>query len=81
MFKSFVAVAFAAAALAAAPGAPVEAQDISPFDMCVLNGTEACYPRGEFGPYLPEWGSPEEAAMQQCLADLEAACEAIHGRP
>ena len=82
MLKSVLAVAFATAALAAAsPVTPVEAQDFHPFDMCVMAGTESCYPRGPFGPYLPEWGSQEEAEMFQCFADLEAACEALHGRP
>lgn len=81
MLRSIIAIAVATAAITAAPVTPVEAQDIHPFDICVLNGTESCYPVGPWGPYLPTWGSPEEAEFQQCMASLEAACEAIHGRP
>ncbi|QTC88532.1 hypothetical protein [Brevundimonas pondensis] len=54
-----------------------EAKTESDYVRCYFQGYDACLPRTSDGfVYLPSPGSAAEAAFEQCLADVEAACSA-----
>lgn len=52
----------------------VVAQDISPYALCVIQGTGTCYPDNGGGIFIPSPGSPEEEALNQCVAAVEQSC-------
>lgn len=54
------------------------AQDISQYDLCVLQGTSTCYPDNGGGIFIPSPGSPEEEAFNQCVAFVEQGCAALY---
>ena len=77
--------ATAAAATAAVPvGVPPSAEasmtmlQRSSYSVCYRTRIAYCYPGGPTNPILPEPGSPEEAAFEQCAAEVAAACAALY---
>ena len=51
------------------------------YGICVRQGTGDCYPIGPLGPYIPDTGTPEEAAFLQCVAIVEEQCADLYGEP
>lgn len=76
MLKSIVALGTLIAASAVPMSTSLVAQDISEYDLCVLQGTQTCYPDNGGGIFIPTPGSPEEEAFNQCVAAVEQGCAA-----
>lgn len=52
-----------------------EARGFDEYARCYVQGQWECYPRAPGGMvYLPNPGSPEEAAYELCMVDVEARC-------
>ncbi len=76
-FNAVTRLAFVTAVLAATGvTAAATAQSTNPtYRRCIAQGTFACYPNGN----LPTPGSPEEAAVEQCIAQVYERCATLLG--
>ena len=61
--------------------AAVQSEPNREYGICLRVGTGNCYPIGPLGPYIPDYGTPEEAAFLQCVEQVAEDCAEIHGEP
>lgn len=61
---------------------PTEARGFEEYSRCYVQGQWECYPRTPGGMvYLPNPGSPEEAAYELCMLEVETRCSVYLGAP
>lgn len=82
MIKILAGLTAGALLMTAAPAPTVEARDITPWDMCMIQATIVCYPRDGNGMiYLPTPGTPEGDAYDMCVAAEQGLCAGLPGDP